>query len=135
MNVGIDPGTKTGFAVWDAYEKRLVTVATMMIHEAIFRIIQLSKDYPGNVHVTVEDARQRRWFGSSGPERWKGAGSIMRDCSVWEDFLTDAQIPFKLVAPGRGKTKWNDEYFKLQTQWTGRTSTHSRDAAVLVVGR
>lgn len=132
---GIDPGVSTGFAVLDKADQRLLTVNTLMIHQAQFRIIDLMKSYPQNIFVHFEDARQRKWFGNSGPEKWKGAGSIMRDCKIWEDFLTDLEIPFRMVAPKAKMTKWDKDYFKQVTGWQQVTSGHSRDAAVLVYGK
>ena len=82
--------------------------------------------------VRIEDARQRRWLGNKGREALQGAGSIKRDATIWEDFLTDKKIPFEMVAPSRNSTKLSAEVFKRLTGWQGRTSEHSRDAAMLV---
>ena len=64
-----------------------------------------------------------------------GGGSIggSRDATR-EDFLTDKKIPFEMVAPSRNSTKLSAEVFKRLTGWQGRTSEHSRDAAMLVFG-
>ena len=87
--------------------------------------------------MIFEDARHRTWFGKDKniSAKLQGAGSIKRDCSIWEDFLQDYEIPFRAVPPQKGCTKWTEEYFKMVTGWKGKTSSHSRDAAVLVFGR
>src|SRR5574337_2378 len=46
--------------------------------------------------------------------------------------LTHHKIPFKALNPSAGATKWDAERFARVTGWKGRTSEHSRDAAVLV---
>ena len=135
--IGIDTGVNTGLAVWDAKEKRLVKLDTMMIHEAIDYIEWHYKDdgllmTQSNTFFRVEDARKRKWFGNSGKEKAQGAGSIKRDAKIWEDFLTDNGYNFEMVAPKNNTTKLDDFVFKKITGWVGRTSSHSRDAAMLV---
>ena len=85
-----------------------------------------------NTLVRIEDARQRTWFGNTGPEKWKGAGSIGRDCAIWEETLSKLKIPFELVHPKQVKAT-TAEQFKRLTGWTGRTSIHAREAAWLVI--
>ncbi len=64
----------------------------------------------------------------------QGAGSVKRDCKIWEDFLTDLDIPFEMVAPRKGMTKYSAAAFKKLTGYEGKTSEHARDAAMLVFG-
>ena len=133
--IGIDTGTHTGFAAWDDSAQVLVEVDTLLIHRAMQRVMDYAEER--EVFVVFEDARQRTWFGrdKNTSAKLQGAGSIKRDCSIWEDFLTDYDIPFRAVPPQKGCTKWTDGYFKKVTGWKGKTSNHSRDAAVLVFGR
>ena len=133
--IGIDPGTETGFAVWDSTRKALIQCETLKIHKTIREVETHSSLNPGNVIVVFEDARQRKWYGSRSWEKMQGAGSVKRDCSIWEDFCTDLGIPFQAVPPGKGMTKITPEYFFKICGWTGRTSNHARDAAMLVLGR
>lgn len=135
IQIGIDPGTHTGIAVWDRVDRRFLSIKSVKIHEAIFQIIQLKKEFPENIYVVFEDARLRKWFGDNGSVKQQGAGSIKRDCSILEDFLIDYNIPFEKRAPGRGQTKWSSAYFQKATKWAAQTSSHSRDAAVLVFER
>ena len=132
--IGIDPGKITGYAVWDPRDRVLVYSASGPIHKIMGLVMFWGAGGPEKIMVVVEDARKRSWFGNSGPERWKGAGSIMRDCTIWEDFLTDNGIPFKMVAPRKGGTKWPLSVFKKVTGVTGRTNEHERDAIALVFG-
>lgn len=134
--VGIDAGTHTGFAVYDRVKRELVRVDTLMIHEA-FKIVEMliGIDDPEGVFFRVEDARKRKWYGANAAGKMQGAGSVKRDCSIWEDYLTSMKADFEMVAPAKGATKWNAETFKNVTKWQSRTSEHSRDAAVLCFGR
>lgn len=134
--IGIDPGVETGFAVWHVENKSLCEVSCVKIHEA-FKLIKdtWNNDMDYRLRLVIfEDARKRAWFGKSGKEVWQGAGSIKRDCKIWEDFLTDSGIPFVAVSPSRGKTKLSPEQFKIYTGYDGRTNEHSRDAGMLVYG-
>ena len=137
--IGIDPGTHTGVAIWDNKQREFVELATIPIHQALLKVKNYYNDNKGlsNICVVFEDARQRTWFGKDKNTNAKlqGAGSIKRDCSIWEDFLTDYEIPFRAVPPQKGCTKWDDKYFKMVTGWKGKTSNHSRDAAILVFGK
>ena len=131
--IGIDTGTNTGFAVWDLIDKQFVAIKTYKIDEAmehvllLHNIIGLSK-----IFVRFEDARLRKWFGKAGREQLQGAGSIKRDCVIWEDFLTRKGIAFEAVAPKNNRTKLTAEAFKKITGSKGKTSEHARDAAMLV---
>lgn len=133
--IGIDPGTHTGLAVWDDKKRELILLETLPIHMALYRVLAISST--DETFVIFEDARQRTWFGKdkNTSAKLQGAGSIKRDCTIWEDFLTDYEIPFRAVPPQKGCTKWDDKYFKTVTGWKGKTSNHSRDAAILVFGK
>jgi hypothetical protein len=135
--IGIDPGTHTGVAVWDTKERNLLSLETLPIHQALIKVMMWRDRVGHDLQVVFEDARQRTWFGKdkNTSAKLQGAGSIKRDCSIWEDFLTDYEIPFRAVPPQKGCTKWDDKYFKMVTGWKGKTSNHSRDAAILVFGK
>lgn len=131
--VGLDTGVHTGFAVWDKGKKQLIELSTLKIHRAMERVRELSVS--DEIVVYFEDARLRTWFGNAGREALQGAGSVKRDCSIWEDFLTDLGVEFHPVAPKNNATKLNATFFEKITGWHGRTSEHSRDAAMLVFNR
>lgn len=139
IHIGIDPGEHTGFAVWDSRAGAFVEVETYPLHKALDRVKKLAWETHGGVHVVFEDARLRKWFApehSRSEYRGKlmGAGAAKRDAKIWEEFLTDYGIPFTAHKPQAGGTKWNKEYWQKVTGWTGRSSEHSRDAALLVWG-
>lgn len=135
--IGIDPGTHTGVAVWDTRERRFLSLETLPIHQALIKVMMWRDRVGHDLHVVFEDARQRTWFGRDRNTNAKlqGAGSIKRDCSIWEDFCRDYEIPYYAVPPMKGGTKLSESYFKTISGWKGRTSNHARDAAMLVIGR
>lgn len=132
--VGIDPGVKTGFAVWSRDKRRLTTVETTTITLAM-TLIRTMADAETLHSVRFEDARLRSWFGARGREALQGAGSIKRDCSIWQEFLSGlVGVPFLPVSPQAKGRKLDAPAFKRLTGWQGKTSEHGRDAAMLVWG-
>lgn len=136
--VGIDPGTDTGFAVWNDLSKQFDDISTLPIHEALQRVAILAEKND-NICVIFEDARLRKWYGThtakEDRDKLIGAGSIRRDSTIWEDALTDWGIEFRKVAPKNNMTKLHPDYFARLTGYRKRTSEHGRDAAMLVYGR
>lgn len=137
--IGIDCGVNTGFTVWNKEQKELALVDSFSIINAINKVEAIAKEFPGQVFVRFEDARLRKWIPrqkTEGAERGRreGAGSVKRDCSIWEEFLKENNIPYEAVAPKNNKTKLKAEAFRKLTGWTGETNEHSRDAGMLVFG-
>lgn len=133
--VGIDPGVHTGIAIWDTEARHFAEVGTASIIGAM----KMVRDYAAtrNVTIVAEDARQRKFLpreASNSEYRGKlmGAGSIKRDCEIWEEFADYYCIPIQLIPPRKGLTKWDADTFARITGWQGRTSNHARDAALLV---
>lgn len=140
--VGIDPGVKTGLALYDTQLKKLVFVETVKVYQAFQRIqefIAWSSTISGRaerVIIVLEDAR----LAGGPPDRVQGAGWIRTLSGVYEDFLRDLKkqhphIEIQLKAPAPSILNWPASTFKHVTKYTGRTSAHSRDAAMLVFGR
>jgi len=139
--IGIDPGKQTGYAEYQPSNNALVMVATLQIHQAM-HLIRCAHNRGESMRVVIEDARLRAWFGSadarqkrSGAGIREGVGSVKRDCVIWEDFLFDLGVPFQLVKPSAGGTKWDAARFAKLTGWKAKTSEHGRDAALLIWGR
>ena len=138
--VGLDPGTHTGLAVWNG--SAFTEVTSLPLHAALLRVKELNDrlGFKGNgLTVVFEDARLRKWYGTATARqdraRLQGAGSVKRDCAIWEEALKDWGIPFAKVAPKNNYTKMTAEAFARLTGWTERTNEHGRDAAMLVWGR
>lgn len=129
--IGIDTGVNTGYAIWGEGEQDFIYVMTIPIHQALNRV----KNWIGmKIFVRVEDARLATYGRNDQIDSFKaqGAGSVKRDAKIWEDFLTDHNIPFELVRPQKSNTKLSSEKFKNITGWKERTDSHGRDAAMLV---
>lgn len=124
--IGIDPGVSTGFAVCDG--GKYLEIKTLKIHKAMDRV--LAYKLCRGLKVYIEDARKRGGISV----RAQGAGSVKRDCKIWEDFLIDNDIEHYFVKPSSKLTKVPDERFKQLTGWRERTSNHARDAAMLIWG-
>ena len=137
--VGIDPGKNTGIAVWNTNTQHFELLDTVPIHKAMEIIKEW--EYPvRSVRVYFEDARKRQYLpkernASEYRGKLMGAGSVKRDSVIWQDALTDWGIPFEMVPPKAGATKWDADAFRRLTGYNGRTSNHARDAALLVWGR
>lgn len=138
--IGIDPGVTTGYAVWNAESFQLVEVRSMGIVRAMRAVLDLftaAGTEGRELIVIVEDARKRGVFTKMDREQEKygaavreGVGSVKRDCSIWEEFLTHHGIPHEMRAPRM--TKMDAEPFKQLTGWSQLTNKHARDAAMIV---
>lgn len=134
--IGIDPGTNTGFTAYNCDTKQYLHCETLPIHIAIFRIEKLVEFdfFPRGMLIIVEDSRH-----ISGPNEKKlGAGSIRRDCSIWEDYLeelvkrTSKDITFIFVRPTNNKyLKMNPHEWTKYSKYQGNRmpSEHARDSA------
>lgn len=123
--VGIDPGTNTGIAEWDAERMLLLNVTSTALLDAM--------DLVHAIHpalVVLEDAR----LIGGRAKRAQGAGSVKRDSSLWVQFLEREHIPYLTRRPSKRNTKWPSCLFESTTGWTRRTNSHGRDAALLVYG-
>lgn len=137
--IGVDPGVHTGFCIWCSPEKKIVLLEKLKIHRAMEKVLAMEMNNPENILVRVEDARLRRWVPWQKDDkaergRNRGAGSVMRDAQIWEEFLQDYKIAYEMVAPMHNKTKTNAAYFKKISGFQQRTNHHERDAAMLVIG-
>ena len=138
IHIGIDPGVKTGFAVWDSEKQKFLEISTCTITEAMNRVIihqYLALTSEKDIMLHIEDARLRKWYGNSGREKLQGAGSVKRDSKIWEDFCKENEIEYRMVAPKNNRTKVSKEYFTKITGWMKQTTDHARDAAMMVFGK
>jgi hypothetical protein len=138
--IGIDPGSNTGWAVWDRWEKNFVDVITLTPARAIIGLHKLTQS-KASAEVVCEDARLRKWYGDadkrqarSGAGIREGVGAVKARCADIEEACRILGIPCRMVKPTAGASKWTADYFKKVTGWQGRTNEHGRDAAILVYG-
>lgn len=136
--IGIDTGANTGLAIWDTESRTFLSVETVKIHKAMETVDTLAFNHKNDMLVRFEDARLRKWYGNHSAEDdrklLQGAGSVKRDCTIWDDYLKDLGVTYEAVPPKNNRTKLDAGQFRRLTRWVGRTSYHSRDAAMLVFG-
>ena len=137
--VGIDPGRNTGMAVYDSVSRQLLDVRCSGIVDAMRYLMEL-REKRGIALVVFEDARQRKWIPREKDVkefkgRAMGAGSVKRDCAIWEEFCKVYRIDYVAQPPRKGLTKFTDTMFRGITGYDRRTNNHGRDAAMLVFGR
>lgn len=137
--VGVDPGQHTGIAVWDTSTRQFIEIRTTGIVSAMDYLTELHKEKKIMLLV-FEDARQRTWIPRERDIRQvkgraMGAGSVKRDCSIWEEWCSARGIQFIASRPKTGMTKLTDAYFRGITGYDRRTNEHGRDAAMLVFQR
>jgi len=131
--IGIDPGTNTGYAVYDRSIKQMTVVKTVKIHQAMLAILVLFKQCNENeMLVVVEDARQVEYFIHE--DKLEGTASVKRDSQIWHDYLTEHKIPFMMVRPNPKITKLKAHVVRAASGWTEPTNEHNRDAVMLVTG-
>lgn len=126
--VGIDPGVKTGMAVWLPSSKSFLSIETTKIVPALLKVHELTDNY--NVIVIIEDARLVRF--NIDTHKAQGAGSVKRDVGIWEETLKDWGIEAQFKRPNKAITKLSAKVFAQYTRYKGATSSHARDAAMLV---
>ena len=134
--IAIDPGTNTGLSIYDCDNKEWIMCSTLQIHKALFIInnIITEKNPNINILIIVEDSRKI----SGGREKLLGAGSIRRDCSIWEDYLNEKAklynmtVLFTFISPkGNKYLKMDKEVWKQIAKWgeSKMPSEHARDSA------
>ena len=137
--IGIDPGMHTGLAVWDTSSRQFLDIRCSGIVSAMDYLDDIAYNR-GIGLVVFEDARQRTWIPrekdlAQVKGRAMGAGSVKRDCSIWQEWCEARSIQYIASRPKTGMTKLTDAYFRGITGYYRRTNEHGRDAAMLVFQR
>lgn len=137
--VGIDPGVNTGLAVWDTVSRAFLDIRSSGIVDAMEYLRRLHSERTISL-IVFEDARQRKWIPREKDlkefkGRAMGAGSVKRDCTIWEEWCKYNHIEFVKTPPRAGMTKLSDAFFQGLTGYDRRTNNHGRDAAMLIFGR
>ena len=137
--VGIDPGVNTGIAVWDTVSRAFLDIRSSGIVDAMEYLRRLHSERAISL-VVFEDARQRKWIPREKDlkefkGRAMGAGSVKRDCTIWEEWCKYHHIECVKTPPRAGMTKLSDAFFQGLTGYDRRTNNHGRDAAMLIFGR
>lgn len=136
--VGIDPGTKTGYAVYNRETKSISEMATLDFWSVYKRVLEYFE--PHGVIVMVEVPKHSRLHeyqdektGDRLREKIAGdVGGIAREARLLADGLELAGYQVRRVVPSR--SKWTAKDLQQRTRITARTNEHVRDAISLCYG-
>lgn len=150
--IGVDAGNYTGFAVWNSVAKKFRELDTYNFWQTIQRLTEygnLMNKGQAMVTVVIEDVTQnspvffaeKTYSNTEGEHKQKlGAvcmqaqrvGSVKEKTTLMIEFCEMWKIPIIKQRPTKGSlTKMKADKFKDMTGFEGRTSEHSRDAAML----
>lgn len=137
--IGIDPGVKTGFAVWSRTEKGL-TISTTDFWGVISYLMEITDK--SKFFVIIEDPNlnpamhwnQHNAKGSInfGAKIAQNVGANKKEAELLIEWMKREGIHFYRYKPTT--KKWTDEEFKRYTGYAGKCSQHARDAAAMVWG-
>ncbi len=148
--IGLDAGINTGFAAFDVKNRVFKEVETYSFWETIYRLQfyynELRSDKIQMV-VCIEDViansptfPKQLPEGIRNMEAYKnkisqGVGENKAHCKLLIEWCEDRKIPIERKRPTKASfTKLDAVQFQVMTGYVGRTSNHSRDAAMLVYG-
>ena len=129
--IGIDTGVTTGFSVYCDEKKELLEIKSGTLIE-MYKELMIWYNSDQEIRLRIEDARKRKWYGARSHAKLQGAGSIKRDCQIWEEICEFHDLNYEMVHPIKGGTKLNAQTFNQITGWEGQTNEHKRDSAMLV---
>ncbi len=148
IHIGLDAGINTGFAVFDVASRLFTELHTYEFWEAIYRLQDYHRQFKEqkiDLVVVVEDVvANKPTFKRELPddirdiEAYKdkisqGVGENKAHCKLLVKWCEDRGIPIRKIRPTKASfTKLDPGQFTALTQYSGRTSSHARDAAMLV---
>ena len=138
--LGLDPGRKTGFAIYCPEEERIVRLDTTTFWDAYERVIAIPRE---QLVVVIEDPSQNPSTFEHGLPRSTKAlrrrerlsrdvGANMREAGLLIEGIQRKGYRVHRARPRSGKLK--EAAFNRITGYRGRSSQHARDAAMLVFG-
>lgn len=139
---GIDPGVKTGFALWDREEKCFDWIETSTFWGVYFRITVSHVFSPLNTEIVIEVAHHAPTFAhlkAEGQNKHtlskiaRNVGQVTREAQLLvEGFRQRGFTVIEQKPLGKAKKAADDvRDFERLTGWTKQTSQHARDAARL----
>jgi len=143
--IGVDPGVKTGYAVWDSKRRNFKTVRAFGFWDCIQEIelqqVAHQIDEDSNMKVYIEEPQAIKPVFGNKAEFGAAVGSMISQrvgenkcmAKLFIKFFERKGINFSAIPPKNKKI--DAETFKKFTKWDDRTDQHGRDAAWLVWGR
>lgn len=143
--IGIDGGVSNGFAVWSKAQRKLLAIDTLSFWDCIDG---LNKFYDSCTEsgavlvVVIEDVGMNRptFVRKNTNERMmqkisQNVGGVKAYTQLIIEWCQRKGISIIRVRPTKkSATKLSAEAFNKITGWQGKSSSHGRDAAMLVVG-
>lgn len=139
--IGVDPGRKTGYALWDSEKRKLVEIYTWTFWR-LFDYVH-PRFNPDNTAIVIEDPSQNRpTFYREGATRREmekisqNVGANKEHAILLIERFESLGFEVLRVRPSKKtQTKLTAKAFERITGYSERTSEHARDAAMLVYGR
>ena len=145
FSIGIDPGSRTGIAVWDGVNEQIVTLETRDFSKIMPTFFSLLKEYEGIAVIGIEVPRSKHAYNRSnqGPRAMKKIAHNVGDCYrkakscyYYIDAFVKAQgLDIVVYEIGPGRTKLSRREFWSITGWpeSKPSSSHSRDAGMIAI--
>jgi predicted RNase H-like nuclease (RuvC/YqgF family) len=131
MIIGIDPGAKTGVAIY--HEGKLAELRTM---NALKLFAWIPDESP--FLVIIEDSTLTSYiFTAPGvPHRValnvaRKVGEVDAHCKLIKQVCGDFDIPYRSISPKDKGKKIDAKEFERMTGWTKQSNQHERDAAMV----
>jgi hypothetical protein len=132
--LGIDPGARTGIAVWDD-RRGLIYIGTVAKDNAFTTILNVARRFePERILIerNLDTVYQRPGATARGMAKiGKNVGMNIEFATQLCGRLMDEGFPAKCVAPMKSFTKWPREMWERHMGYVGTASEHARDAALL----
>ena len=154
--IGIDAGTRTGFAIWNATLQKFTLVKTFDFWDCIKNLGVFVKQYLNSGHevsIVIEDVTQNKSAYSAigtyektegehenkllaALEHAKRVGTVWDKTKLITEWCERNKLNIILIKPSsKTMTKIKSHEFQQTTGYQNQTSEHSRDAAFLVYKR
>ena len=128
--LGVDPGKKTGLAVYDRHEKKIVKIRNTDFWGAYGYLYTCC---PTDYEVYIEVSRcKANWHESKHPTTSANVGGIVREANLLADGIE--QLGY-IVHRSHPRGKVDKKVIKIITSYEGRTNEHTRDAMLLCYGK
>ena len=135
ITIGIDPGKKTGLAVFR--NKRLIELHSFNTFEALIYIINNAQNIE---RIVIEDSGGQSYIWNDNNNRKafgrhaRNIGSVDGKVGVFKEACESLKIDYIPISPLKKGAKWTKEQFKVYfPYWVQTTNEHERDAVKVVV--
>ncbi len=140
--VGIDPGVKTGIAIWDRDHKEFRQISTWDFWDTVFALTRSTIYTPDSCLIVIEVAHYAPTYSHLKAEGQnkntlskiaRNVGQVTREAQLLAEGLLRFGYEVQEVRPqGKAKKAADDvRQFQRLTGWMERTNQHERDAARL----